>query len=74
MYRGVYQTSWGNTWQAVIQKNGKRHYLGAFKNEESAARAYDRAALSLYGSTATLNFPTVGEEHPQTSLNTQRTS
>lgn len=74
MYRGVYQTSWGNTWQAVIQKNGKRHYLGAFKNEESAARAYDRAALSLYGSTATLNFPTAEEEPAQTIESTQSTS
>jgi EREBP-like factor len=74
MYRGVYQTSWGNTWQSVIQKDGKRHYLGAFKNEESAARAYDRAALSLYGSTATLNFPMAEEGSAQMTESTQSTS
>lgn len=74
MYRGVYKTSWGNTWQAAVQKDGKRHYLGAFKDEESAARAYDRKALSLYGSTANLNFPTEEEEPPRTLPSTPRTS
>lgn len=64
MYRGVYQTSWGNRWQAAIQHSGKRIYLGTFGNEESAARAYDEAALLLKGARARLNFPSGVEEHP----------
>lgn len=56
-YRGVTETSWGGTWQAQIKHQGKVHYLGAFKDEESAARAFDRAALELRGDAARLNFP-----------------
>lgn len=56
MYRGVYRTSWGNRWQASIYRHGKRYYLGTFDNEESAARAYDDAALSLRGPGTALNF------------------
>lgn len=57
MYRGVYRTSWGNRWQAAVQHGGKKVYLGTFGNEESAARAYDEAALLLHGDRACLNFP-----------------
>jgi hypothetical protein len=62
MYRGVYLTSWGNRWQAAIQYGGKRRYLGTYSTQESAARAYDREALSLYGDAARLNFP-LGREN-----------
>ena len=60
MYRGVYETSWGGTWFASIKSNGIPRYLGAFKTQESAARAYDEAALSLHGTEAKLNFPPSG--------------
>lgn len=56
-YRGVYETSWGGTWFASIKQSGKSRYLGAFKDIESAARAYDQAALQLHGDRARLNFP-----------------
>jgi len=35
----------------------KREYLGRFKNEEDAARAYDKRARELWGDYAHLNFP-----------------
>lgn len=57
MYRGVCETSWGGSYFAHIRHNGKRYHLGTFKNAESAARAYDEAALSFHGSKAKLNFP-----------------
>ena len=57
MYRGVYETSWGGTWFSSIKVGGIPKYLGTFKTQESAARAYDEAALSLHGTKAKLNFP-----------------
>jgi len=39
-----------------ITVNGKRIYLGSFKNELDAAKAYDRAAKKYHGQFASLNF------------------
>ncbi len=41
------------SWQAHI----KGHYLGSFKSELDAARAYDAAARKDYGEFAVLNLP-----------------
>ena len=40
----------------------KREYLGRFKNEEDAARAYDKRAREVWGDYAHLNFPTQQSE------------
>lgn len=37
-----------------ISYNNKRHYIGAFKNEDDAARAYNKKAIELYGNDAKL--------------------
>lgn len=45
-------------WVARAAANGQSHYLGIFQTEEDAARAYNTAALSLYGPNARVNFKT----------------
>ena len=42
-------------WQALIVVDGVRHYLGNFYSEEEAARAYNAAAIELFGEFAYLN-------------------
>eukprot|EP01044_Picomonas_judraskeda_P001606 COSAG03_NODE_99_length_12968_cov_7.661668_5_plen_1442_part_00 len=45
-------------WEVKIGNGGSSKYIGCFDNEETAAQAYDAAALEL-GRSA-VNFPTVG--------------
>lgn len=44
-------------WMAYIVLSGKQSYIGVFKTEEDAARAYDTEAVKLHGKFARLNFP-----------------
>ena len=60
-YRGV-EPSGAAGWSAeLIAKGGKRHYLGTYRTEEEAARAFDKKALELRGDKARLNFPPEGQ-------------
>ncbi len=44
-------------WTSEISCHGVRHNLGSFTKEVDAAVAYDRAAVSLRGKDAKINFP-----------------
>jgi hypothetical protein len=57
IYKGVTRNRRGGKWCAFIKDNGKRTYQGSFDTEVEAAKAYDAAALRLYGEFARLNFP-----------------
>jgi hypothetical protein len=54
-YIGVYWNTHYRRWQAVIQIEGDRRVLGYFIFLRSAARAYNRAALTARGEFAVLN-------------------
>lgn len=45
-------------WRARITVNGKQKRLGSFKDERSAALAYDSAAREFFEEFAWTNFPT----------------
>ncbi len=61
-YKGVYWNSEKNLWQVQIgagkNKNGNQLviYLGRFKSEIEAAKAYDSKALEMHKDFARLNF------------------
>ena len=55
-YRGV-DVRPNRMWTARICIEGKLIHLGTFKNAVDAARAYDEAALLVFGSKAHPNFP-----------------
>ena len=55
-YKGVDWSKTQKKWRARIRVNGKRIYLGSFKNELQAAKAYDAAAKKYHGEFAVLNF------------------
>jgi hypothetical protein len=63
-YKGVSWNPRAKKWQASIcggevKANGKRRqlYLGVFTDPADAARAYDAAAIKLFGEFGCLNFP-----------------
>ncbi|EPS70041.1 hypothetical protein M569_04723, partial [Genlisea aurea] len=69
IYRGVTRHRWTgryeahlwdkSTWNESQNKKGKQELcsLGAYDDEEAAARAYDLAALKYWGSGTQINFP-----------------
>ncbi len=59
IYKGVRRQ--GTGWTARIKVNYRGHYLGMFKTELEAARAYDHAAITHFGEFASLNLERDGE-------------
>ena len=53
-YRGVSRN--GKTWQVLIMINRNKNYIGNFKSEEEAAKAYDEFAMKYHKNKARLNF------------------
>jgi hypothetical protein len=54
-YRGIYHDKKDNSYDSFINKDGKRFYLGRYKNIIEAAKAYNEAAIKLHGKYAKLN-------------------
>jgi hypothetical protein len=54
-YKGVSWNSERQRWRVYVHFKGKTRHVGAFSDEKEAARAYDRAALAIWGEFARLN-------------------
>lgn len=57
-YRGVCWSRKSGKWQAAINIGGSNLYLGSCKDEDEAARLFDRAAVRI--NRRKLNFKWVG--------------
>jgi len=55
-FKGVKRHRGGKHWSAQITVNGKNKYLGWFDSAETAARAYDAAAVDAFREFAVTNF------------------
>lgn len=68
-YRGIYEKSGScfscpsrkGRWNAQIQHQGKKYYLGSYSTREEAAKQYDLAALRFHGDNAVVNFNSTEE-------------
>lgn len=54
-YKGVFYVASRGKYVAYIRKNNKRKHIGVFDDKYSAAEAYNKVALELYGEQAYQN-------------------
>uniref|UniRef100_A0A7S3K814 AP2/ERF domain-containing protein n=1 Tax=Euplotes crassus TaxID=5936 RepID=A0A7S3K814_EUPCR len=59
-YIGVSKNN--SNWQALINVNHSKKYIGTFANEVQAARAFDLYSVAMRGDKASLNFSYTPEE------------
>ncbi len=55
-YKGLSWDRTRNKWKVYVEKYRKRYYIGIFKDELDAAKAYDNAAVKYFGEFAKTNF------------------
>jgi hypothetical protein len=55
-FKGLAWDKKDKRWEVRISVNGRRIYIGRFKDELQAAKAYDKAASKYHGRFASLNF------------------
>ena len=56
LYRGVSFHKQTGRWKAIVTTKGERHDLGRYKDEEMAAKAFDKAVIKIRGKDADTNF------------------
>ena len=54
-YKGVYWSRVAGKWAAYINFEKERYHLGLFVDEDSAAAAYNEAAIKMFGEFACVN-------------------
>ena len=57
-YKGLAWDRQDRRWEVRISVNGRRIYIGRFKDQLEAAKAYDAAAVKYHGQYANVNFET----------------
>lgn len=56
-FKGVTWHAATSSWRARITVDGRKRSLGLYATPDAAARAYDSAAVEIFGEFAALNFP-----------------
>jgi hypothetical protein len=62
-YTGVIWQKQRKKWMVKIRYNSKDKFIGYFKEEIHAGKAYDKAAKKYHGEFASLNFPDSPRRH-----------